>query len=430
MQPRQRARFVPRGSAGFTLMELLVALAVMAVIIVAALTLLDSTTQMANRQISQVELQQALRVAQNDMARRLRGIGRGGLPHSSPNRTLPDNGLGLTVLNNVGAATEIVTGSNVFVEEGTDVLVVRGVFTSPVYQIKSVEEDSLTLDLGAGTGVVIVPAVTPAGTFNQPLDTLREAIDDGLPEAILMVSASTPDVFGIAELDPTNSFFTAAAASEPAFLTIAFRFDNGTYTDEYSVLSSGDPAPATTDPTFPAADLSTARVSHLGVLEEYRYYLRTEAGGAPKLSRARVYPGTAAAWAGDADNLTVDQVDNVLDLQVAMAFDSTNAGGADGDIFETLDGSSDDWLLNDASDLASDGTPVSPFDTLLASKDPKLFYLRVTTMARSQVPDRNHLAREIDHIEDRDYTADPLNDDDHRRYVRAFLHTIVDMRNQ
>src|SRR4029077_2488897 len=82
-------------------------------------------------------------------------------------------------------------------------------------------------------------------------------------------------------------------------------------------------------------------VNYVGLLEEYKFYVRNDhinpddatTQPMPKLARARLFPGTATP-AGYAANAHVDVADNILDLQVALGFDTTNAGGAPGEVLE------------------------------------------------------------------------------------------------
>ncbi len=187
--------------SGFTLMELLVVLMVMTVVIVGALTLLDSTSRITNQQVRQVEMQQSLRAAQTDLIRKVRHAGIGGLPASTEDRNLP-LGMALSVINNVTSGTTILgDGSSPDVKEDTDVLTVRGVFNSPVYQVNYTVPGVFALDTTNGTGTVEVEDVTPMGAIPQDLGPLEEAITKGKQEAIFMVSATSEDIFGVVEFE-------------------------------------------------------------------------------------------------------------------------------------------------------------------------------------------------------------------------------------
>ena len=102
-------------------------------------------------------------------------------------------------------------------------------------------------------------------------------------------------------------------------------------------------------------------VAFVGILEEYRYYVRDDEDLGPLMSRARVFPNTEIAWRNDDDQLRVDYALGVIDLQVALAFDSDiegsfddddNATGTDDQVVEHDRDSStaDDWLFNQPDD--------------------------------------------------------------------------------
>src|SRR5262249_33472024 len=125
----------------------------------------------------------------------------------------------------------------------------------------------------------------------------------------------------------------------------------------------------------------------LGVVEEYRFYVRQEytipgnaaSEPAPKLSRARLYPGTELPYRADPANLSVDIADNILDLQVALGIDVNN----DGSITDAGNGT-DEWLYNSVQD---DPTAIGwrhqvtnpPAVPPTATPPPALFYARIST---------------------------------------------------
>jgi hypothetical protein len=168
-------------------------------------------------------------------------------------------------------------------------------------------------------------------------------------------------------------------------------------------------------------DQLTESIAFVAILEEYRFYIRDDesaAGGfAPALARARFYPNTEdvhpSATAGD------DLSDNILDLQIARAFDLDG----DGTIDENDDPAADEWLLNDAGD--------DPEDEQWVGRS--LLNVRISTLARTDRPDRGYLSPPLDNLENRDYDESPVPVTDvdvmDRAARRRRFTTVVDLRN-
>src|SRR6185436_4237235 len=120
-QPSLRIPKPRRGSAGFTLVELLVSLAVTAVLILGVLATFDFSSRMNRVQMNVADMQQSLRIAQSEMVKVGRMAGRGGLPAN----------FAVQLTNNVASGTKLITTeASTEVLEGTDVLTLRGVFDS------------------------------------------------------------------------------------------------------------------------------------------------------------------------------------------------------------------------------------------------------------------------------------------------------------
>ena len=266
--------------AGFTLIELLVSLAVTAGLILGVLATFDFSARMNRVQLNVADMQQSLRVAQNEVVRLARMTGRGSLPVN----------VAVQVTNNVPMSTKLIaTEAATEIAEGTDVLRMRGVFGSSLYQIEwqnpSVWDDP---DASGHGSVLIRP--TAAGV-PQDLDALLEAAEPD--EALLLV---TPfDVHVVAKV--------VTAEKEGSDLRIEFE---------------RHPYEAALNGTLPAG---LPAVAYVGILEEHVFYVRRfGAGNAPSLTRARMVPGANLPYDGDADNALLDLADNVYDMQVALGF--------------------------------------------------------------------------------------------------------------
>jgi len=426
-----------RGSRqrGFTLIEVSVSLIVTIIVLLGVLALFDFSNRLTRVQTNISDMQQSLRVAQNDSVRLIRMAGRGGLPLGN----LPD-GAAVVVANNVADNTHIGgTAATPEVVPGSDVLTVRGVFSAPTYQVKTADSAAFTLDSPTTPtkGTVRIDIKTPTG-IPQDLEALKEARVKGRPEALLLVGSQGSDVWAVVELDPGNSNVT-----NPNQFTIAFNVTGGLHTTDYAKFSSAGAG------VFPP---ELKAVSFVGLLEEYRFYVRREyaipgdktSDLAPKLSRARVYFGTETVWGDDdpaADpngpnsNWRADIADNIFDFQVALGLDTPAkdpaaaacaAGTIRSDdrhcgIYESADGETDDWMYNGEANTNA---------ALFAGST--LYYIRLSTLARTDRRDKDYEAPTLVRVEDNKYSTPEttvFNSDEERMYRRRILRTVIDMRN-
>lgn len=397
---------------GFTLVEMSVSLFVTVTVLLGVLALFDFSNKLSRVQTNVADMQQSLRVAQADVMRFIRMAGRGGLPLGYSALGVW-TGWAVDVSNNVPDDTHI--GADVSTPEvlpGSDVLTVRGIFTSPLYQANPADPASFTVTATGGT--IKIASTTPTG-IPQDLAPLREAIRSTRHEALLLVSPKGDDVWAVVELGSEAEGSDISSATE---LKVAFKITGGNYTDFYSQFSTKGPGVFNTDVTT---------VAFVGILEEYRFYARREfsipndenSDLTPKLARARVYPGTQAPWGEDAANWRLDIADNIFDLQVALAYNtSLKADEVNGVLKETADGEGDDWLYN------GEAAP-KPNDYAAAS----LAYIRLSSLARTDRRDKNYEAPELVRTEDHVYGPSSFNSTNERMYRRRILRTMIDMRN-
>jgi type II secretory pathway pseudopilin PulG len=421
-----------RRAAGFTLVELSVSLLVLVVVLLGMLSLFDFANRISHVQTNVADMQQALRMAQQDAVRTIRMAGRGPLPLG-----LPPAGLAVSVRNNVGPGSLIGGAGTPPVLAGSDVLTVRGVFSSPIYQVNSSRPGSFSLtEYKAGkpaAGLVVVESSTPTA-IPQDLTALRTAVQSGIPEALLLVSPRDASIYAVVQLNPATS-----NVGNPDSFTIGFTIlgsgSSDDYSDEYGLLSRGGAYPA---------DLTSA--AFVSILEEHRFYVRERFETAPngtqdlvsRMSRARVFPNTEEPWRGPGDDPAIadadhdswqqDVADNIVDLQVALAFDTPRGGGAmidddndtgnDDRIFESADGVDDDWLYND-------NQPVNPVQWA----NLQLYYIRLTTLARTDRRDAQYQSPQLVSLEDHDLTASRFNDRTDRMFRYRPLQTLIEMRN-
>ncbi|HEX9940462.1 MAG TPA: prepilin-type N-terminal cleavage/methylation domain-containing protein [Thermoanaerobaculia bacterium] len=432
MERERPGSTMPRRQAGFTLVEMLVALAITIVLLLAVLAAFDLNSRMTKVQTNVADMQQSSRIAQDDLVRLLRMAGRGGLPLvrpdprppvvPAPNRLITQ-GVAVAVQDNVPDNQRMVAGDPAtLILPGTDVLTVRGVF-STLYRVRITDPLELNPPANPTSGRVLLRSAPIPNGPAQDLQPLLEALRRR-SEPLLLVSSFSDAVYVMVNSGDVAWIETKKVGEEETEPALAVDFT----VPVPGRLSSRE------DNGFPA-DLKSA--AFLGILEEHRYYIREDhaiandrgSDLAPKLARARFVPGTNQPYQDDPNNARLDLADNVLDLQVALGFDSPNAGGSrasdldndgsDDQIVETADGKNDDWLLNSTSD----GVVVTGMGPLQ--------YLRVTTVVRTDRRDFKYQAPLLpDRIEDRAYPAnDPLNSPSARMFRWRQMRTVVDLRN-
>ncbi|MCH7665680.1 MAG: prepilin-type N-terminal cleavage/methylation domain-containing protein [Acidobacteria bacterium] len=412
---------------GFTLIEMLIAVLISSMILLALLAVFDFTGKLARAQTQITDVQQSLRTAQYDVVRLIRMAGRGPLPLRTTAKTMP-RGLAVEVINNVAVNTKIgyTADTGPAVVAFTDILVVRGVFGSSLYQVNHVDPASFTRTASGGT--LIVADKTPTGVphdFGPILQTICD--NNNIPEALVLVSPLDDAIFAVAELDPAATRAGVTCPPDPGStpsITLTFKTSGGSYTSSYLGLSAGG--------VFPAALTSVAFV---GILEEHRFYVRqvyadpndTSSDRIPRFSRARVFPGTDTPYLGNPLEWQNDIADNIFDMQVAIGLD----GDGDGIILDQGD-STDEWLFNDPGDDSTEvrWNTVQPVGA--SPQATRLFNLRLTTVARTGRKDRGYQAPILDFVEDHDYSVTPsdyynLPPERSRRQRR--LQTMIDLRN-
>jgi prepilin-type N-terminal cleavage/methylation domain-containing protein len=461
MLPRAHPRDRRARQRGFSLIELLVVLFIIAEIVLAVGILLDVSERTTRIQTQLADLQQSVRVAQGDIERIVRMAGRGGFPHgldyNPPLGSLEVNGFALHVRNNVGTGgapppreVAIGFGGSPRALVGTDILTVRGCFESPLFQVRTGDFTSdLNGDGDRSDGRVFVRNPGPS-TLCQDLTMLTQAV--GRP--LLVVSPLYQAI--VDRTDPLNRTFVVGritAVAPAAGLTNAC---DTAAPEQISVSVDFNPA---SDPylrPFNANQYPTnlTNASWVCLLEEHRYFVREEfaiPGLAtselrPRLTRAAMDPGRerplGATGAEQAANLRLDLADDILDLQVALGFDSDNQGAYEDDpdfagdndqIVEGTDAATrvtDDWLFNDPGDVVASNAwrlhAARPNAALL------LEYVRVSILGRAARPDSSFRARNLVRIEDADFTQAPFNaanSENARLFRRRLLQTVIEPRN-
>ena len=398
--------------AGFSLAELAVASLIAAFVLLGAFLIFDFNSRLSRVQIQVSDLQQSHRIAQQDVLRQVRMAGRGNIPAL----------FAVNVADNVDGSS-VMVGPNRVVDQ-SDILTIRGVFSDPIYQVNVLS--GFTYTPAARSGTVIIDSKSPGG-IPQPLEALKEVLDNGLPDALIMVSSNQPATYAVVEIQggsvsgfDVDGNGTIESGELRATVTFSSNPGVGSYNSNYLAMSSGGAYP----PTLTAA-------AFVGVLEEYRYYIRDDqslvGGNEPKLSRARFFPNTEVVYAGNNSNAGIDIADNITDFQVALAIDRDGSRQIDSE----SDPDSDEWLFNHADDQDTDS--YWGFGDADDAWNASLFQLRITTVAQTETNDPGFESEAIDWVENNEYAepVHPTNQDE--RYKRSFrrrvMRTLIDLRN-
>ena len=484
----QRSHTRRLGQAGFSLIEILITMLIFSVVTIGLLVVFSNSSRLARSQTQLAMIQQGQRVGHSELVRYTRMAGAGGLPITRINVTadqisdqdydltgvLP-HGLALGLYDNVKSdisIAQVVDGSAAsdadgdgedepLVLPGSDVLIVRGVFTTPVYYTPGRPPSNmgctteistwLAPDGKSAAGCITVPGRSrvvgekyedlhqdvvllseqlkaiygrPAGQFKDEAFLLRDLVN---PNAYAIMAFDWASVANEGALDPYKCPLPADAGASvteddmPLCLNLPLKIDleNGpglNYADltrGTSLLGGGG---MTLIPDAANTDLNVelpTNISSLGFLEEFRFFLRVErevpgddsSRLTPVLSRARFGPGT--------NNLVdvIDIADNVIDLQLALGVDTDELGSGPGYGVVFEDGSdTDEVLFNAPGDyLGADADPPyanppggDPPDGHQVWFNPDLEYhfLRINTVVMADRRDVDYQAPELTNIED------------------------------
>lgn len=434
-----------REVAAFSVIELVVAMAIMVEVLIVVLILFDVNQSVTRVQTQVADLQQNQRISQYEISRMVRMAGRGGLPR----RLAVDIGA-------AGVNHDIVNDANSPVAmENTDIITIRGVFSDPVWHINARDPASYTPSTAGVPGEITIVSVSPDGISQEttPLEEL-DAAGAGSGEALLMVSQADDLIWGVAAIDRvtcTSAGDINGDGTDDTSCRVEFADAADARSVAYSGAFTGQDDHACSDPASPNCRFThpvwstVTRVGWAGILEEYRYYIREEfivpgdntSGLRPRLSRARVYPNTDEVWNGEIENARVDISDNVIDLQAALAIDLDLDGAINPPPTPPVVSPPpplpapevDEWIMNaaDTNLVDSDGNDVPDWAERTAH------YLRFTLLTRTERPERGYTDRALQSIEDHIYNEPtaPTNPAQvlERAHRRRQATTTVEFRN-
>lgn len=503
---KRHPRNKPAGQAGFSLVEILVTLAVFSIVTYGLVVVFDNSSRLARLQTQQANIQQAQRVGHSEIVRFVRMAGVGGLPItrlqittaelSARNYDIPGrfpNGIALSVVNGVGADTTIrevldptlseSDGDEIL--EGSDVLIVRGVFSTPVYYSSGGYTVTLKDSDTIADGILEIESkIQMTGDVTQDrfqdvdvlADWLKEAYQatdiTHRDEALILRDLLNPNAYAVMAFDHANPVVSTVDSLTPKrctnknqssthdsvglCLTLPVLLNPKVSTGlAFTELSQGTVLQTNSGNTLleastndPLVELPT-RINSIGLLEEYRFFIRVDEvydefapGGkrlAPVLSRARFLPGTSIMVE------RVDIADNVIDLQIALGVETDSYGDVGYGIITDSGDETDEVLFNSPADLLSGNPPYidPPTGTIPGghqawySTDLEYHYVRVNTIVQGDQRNRNFQSPPLNTIEDYNrgdfaVVSDgsiTYNSFDSRRFRRRWLQTTVELRN-
>lgn len=485
-------------SRGFSLIEVLITLLIFSTITVGLLVVFDNSSRLARSQTQLAAMQQNQRIGQSEIVRYAKMAGLGGLPLSRIQLTedqmtesarryrdfgMFPRGYAIEVINSVpedrkiDSLTADAGGSDDVVLTGSDVLIVRGVFSTPIYYMEppKVISNGVGCNPAAPTSPIVLclagdnrslrGVMTIGGKirvsgkhfqdFPQDIEVLsarlKTAYDASRPEAFILRDTLNPNAYVVAAFDHaavndeaeldlfkcTDTGLPVNDDANPNCLSFPLKIVRGDAVEEkYADVMSGTGLATGSGFTLLAASPGESpdkdveipsRIGSIGLLEEYRFYVSDD-GDRKVLKRARFLPGTETL----VEKVVV--ADNVIDLQLAVGGDADDFGDDPEYGRITDEGSdTDEVLFNAAGDYSGSpenptyGVPPNPEIDVWYDPAIEFHFLRVNTVVQADSRDTRFQAPELTFIED--YLRTDYNSQEQRQFQRRWLQTIVELRN-
>ena len=355
---------------GYSLVELLVSVALLAVVMIGFLSLFDTSAKISKAQSARADVQENLRYVLSEVVRLSRMPGAGGIPVVIPGSSPLRLGA-FTIIDNVGTggSTPPTFGTRTPVT-GTDVITLRGAFHGMVVDLNTTGA-AYSWDVGSNTGSVTVPPLNFAG--DSQADAVTAIADDLAEKGWLPVMFTQAGVDNV-PLDNGRSRMVARYA-----MAILDGHTTGSQIFQFHAAQWNSPEEeAVLDlnvggkTAYPSA-WSSADMLRMSVIDEVTFYVANDDDGIPTLYQYDPATGSNLPIASD-----------IVDLQVALGCDRDR----DGLFAENAVAGGDEWLFNVAGESLADNGPGGTVPMIGYLSD-----LRVTLTGRIPVPDREYVQK-------------------------------------
>ena len=323
-------------AAGFSLLEMLIAAALVALVMIGLLQLLDGAARVSRIQNDMAQMTETLRFTVEEMVRTMRMAGTGGLPLLAPGSGGALTVLAVGVQDNVAAGAYTVTdssGRTWSARPGTDVLTIRGVIGSELYDLSGATQ--ITGYTGHGDTAFNVRLTERSPFTAGRIQPLPAAVSAGTPllftllwELPVVVGTGQVRFFSKYNIGVVSANASATGTAPDRVLDLMVDTVDNQYQAILDLNEGGSFEP------FQQNYVITA-----GFLDDLVYFVSTNDDGEPALF----------LWQ-PSDNTVLELVDHIWQLQVALGCD---VNPSDGRLTEVgLAANDDEWFFNHPGDIA------------------------------------------------------------------------------
>lgn len=422
---------------GFTLIEGLVTLLIVTAMLIALLTLLDSSNRLAKQETQVSDAQGSGRSAIYEITRLVRQARTGSL--SPANAVMP-------WVNN--ATTETITAGSVShrLRPGTDAIELRGVFFGETYYL-GVDDVACGTCTGTGSATVTIPQVSleRGGYTNFPAGGRPELAGRTEPFYFVVSSTNMQEVIGTdssgagsyqvplyyvgrVNANASGSWFTYNGSATPATFTFTVNFGD-----------AGAQALNASSATTPGLNEGSGSIYAGGVVDRLVLFVDRGPQDPAGLGGGFTHPYLAQAVSLADGTWTVQRlIDDVEDLQFAYGVDGADGSIPDRGIDPTALSTTpngDEWVFNVAGEALTVQASPRRIDAFLggprsalpgATATPALRAVYVAIVVKSLESDVRFVGPGARGVKVLDSIALPVSAQPYRRRVQTMA---VNLRN-